>query len=41
MMKSELISLSNQPETLVEVDIRGLFLRSDVREKINTYFHGG
>ena len=39
MMKSERICLGNKAKTLVEIDVRSFLLRSDIREKINAYFH--
>ena len=41
MMKSKLIRLGNQPETLVEISFCGLFFRPDIGEKVNSYFHWG
>jgi hypothetical protein len=39
MMKSKRIGLGNKLKTLVEIDVRCFFLRSDIREKIKAYFH--
>ena len=39
VVKAEFISLSSQSETLIKINVSGLLLRSDVGEKIDTYFH--
>ena len=41
MVKPQLVGLAEQPETLIKIDVGGLFFRPDIREKVNPYFHPG
>ena len=41
MVKTELIGLAEQPETLIKIDVGRLFFRPDIREKVNPDFHRG
>ena len=41
MVKTELIGLAEQPETLIKIVVGRLFFRPDIREKVNPDFHRG